>query len=77
MVALPGPTAVTRPLVAFTVATRLLLLLQLPPVAPLLDKTLAAPTQRVVVPLMVPATGIALIVILADDDALPQVPVTV
>ena len=77
MVALPGPTAVTTPVVAFTVATRLLLLLQLPPAAPLLVKALVAPVQRVVVPLIVPANGMALIVILADDDALPQVPVTV
>src|SRR5664280_3021942 len=77
MVTLPGPTAVTKPVAEFTVATRLLLLLQLPPMAPLLDKALVAPEQMVVVPLMVPADGIELIVIFAVDKALPQVPVTV
>ena len=77
IVALPAPTAVTTPVTEFTVATRLLLLLQLPPPAPVLVKLAVAPTHKVEAPFTVPALGRALMVILADFEELPQVPLTV
>jgi hypothetical protein len=77
MVALPAPTPVTTPVVEFTVATRLLLLLQLPPANPLLVNVVGEPAHIAGAPVTVPAFGRALMVILADDAELPQVPLTV
>ena len=54
---LPGPTAKATPVAGFTVATAVLLLLQLPPpVPPLLAKVVEEPLH-IVVSLTVPATG--------------------
>ena len=51
----PGVRAVTRPDVAFTVATPVLLLLQVPPASPLLLYVAVWPIQSGDVPLTVPA----------------------
>ena len=51
----PAPTAVTRPVLAFTVATAVLLLLHVPPGAPLEVYVAVAFTQSGEVPLTVPA----------------------
>ena len=77
IVALPAATPVTTPVIEFTVATRLLLLLQLPPAVPLLVNVVTEPAQSVAEPLTVPALGRALMVILADEAELPHVPLTV
>lgn len=77
MVAEPAAPPVTTPVVAFTVATRLLLLLQLPPAVPLLVKVVTEPLHNVEAPLTEPALGRALMVILEDDAELPHVPLTV
>ena len=61
MVEVPSATAVTTPVVALTVATAVLLLLQLPP-TPLLVKVVTDPVHTNVVPLMVPALGSGLTV---------------
>jgi hypothetical protein len=76
-VAVPAPTPVTTPLDAFTVAARLLLLLQLPPAVPLLVNVVTDPAHKAGNPLTKPAFGNALMVILDEDDELPQVPLTV
>lgn len=62
MVELPADTPVTTPVVAFTVAAEVLLLLQLPPLL-LLAKVVVEPMHTNVVPLMVPAFGSGLTVI--------------
>ena len=65
------------PVEEFTVATKLLLLLHDPPPVPLLVSVVVEPAQTADKPLTVPAFGSALMVILADDTALPQVLLTV
>jgi hypothetical protein len=77
MVALPAATAVTKPVTGFTVATRLLLLLQVPPVVPLLVNVVIEPAHSAAEPLTVPAFARALMVTFADEAELPQVPLTV
>src|SRR5665213_1461617 len=77
IVALPVPTPVTTPVAEFTVATRLLLLLQVPPLAPLLVNVVIEPAHNVDEPFMEPAFGMALMVILADEAELPHVLLTV
>lgn len=77
MVALPAATPVTTPVDEFTIATRLLLLLQLPPEVPLLVNVVTEPAHKVAEPLTEPALGRALMVILDDEAELPQVPLTV
>ena len=77
MVADPAATPVTTPVTAFTVAAAVLLLLQVPPPVPLLVKPVVAPTHSVEAPVTVPEFGRALMVILADAVAVPQVFVTV
>lgn len=77
MVALPDATPVTTPVAGFTVATRLLLLLQLPPAVPLLVKVVTEPPQSVDEPLTRPAFGRALMVMFAEATELPHVPLTV
>ena len=74
---MPGPIAVTTPVAGFTVATRLLLLLQFPPLVPLLLKVVNEPEHNEAAPLTVPAFGSAVIVMLADELELPQVLLTV
>ena len=61
MVELPAESPVTTPVVEFTVAAAVLVLLQVPPV-PSLDKVVVDPVHRNVVPLMVPAFGSGLTV---------------
>ena len=76
--ALPGATPVTTPVAAFTVATAVLELLQVPPLLfPLIRNDVVAPTHNEEAPVTVPAFGRPFIVILADAVELPQVPVTV
>ena len=77
MVALPAPTAVITPEVGLTVATKLLLLVQVPPAVPLLVKVVSEPAQMVAAPLIVPALASALMVMLAEAAELPQVLLTV
>lgn len=67
MSAVPALTIVTNPDAAFTIATAVLLLLQLPPAFPLLVYVVVAPIQRGVVPLTVPAFAFGLTV--NDSDA--------
>ena len=68
IVAVPALIAVTSPDAAFTVATAVLLLLQLPPASPLLVYVVVAPIQSGVVPVTVPALALGLTV--NDLDAL-------
>ena len=62
MVALPAATPITTPVDEFTVATAVLLLLQLPPVLPLLVNVVARPAHTAVAPFIVPALAVALTV---------------
>ena len=64
----PAPVAVTTPDVAFTVATDILLLLQVPPASPVLLYVADWPIQSGEVPLTVPAFALGLTV--NDSDAL-------
>jgi len=60
---LPAATPVTTPVAALTVAAAVLLLLQVPPLLPLLVKAVVAPIQTDDVPPMaVPALGSGLTV---------------
>ena len=71
--AVPALTAVTNPETAFTVATDVLLLLQLPPAVPLLVYVAAAPIQSGEVPLTVPALTFGdTVSVLNDDTGLPH-----
>jgi hypothetical protein len=74
----PADTAVTTPVVAFTVATAVLLLLQMPPATVELNVLVPA-TQIDCVPLNTPAVGAAVtvIVLVAVASEHPPVPVTV
>ena len=65
MVDVPLVTPLTKPEEGLTVAADILLLLQVPPLAPLVLSWLVAPVQNVVVPLMVPALGAGLTVTVA------------
>ena len=78
MVDVPEVRAVTSPVVAFTVATAVLLLLHVPPVLLELN-VVVLPTQTAWVPLKVPAFGAAetVIVRVTVASAHPPVPVTV
>jgi hypothetical protein len=75
MEAVPAATPVTTP-EAFTVATAVLLLVQLPPAAPLEVSVEFAPEQMVVVPEIVPALGKALTVTVEEVLALQPLEVT-
>ena len=77
MVAVPDPTAVTTPVPEFTVAIAVLLLLQLPPVIPLLVNEAVVPAQAVAAPLTVPALGAAFTVINFVALKVPQLLVMV
>ena len=72
IVAVPAATPVTKPVVAFTVATAVLLLLQVPPLRPLLLNVAFAPAQTVAAPLTVPALGSAFTVIIFVAAEVPQ-----
>lgn len=66
ILAVPAPTAVISPELAFTVATAVLLLLHDPPVVPLLVYEAVAPIQSGVAPLTIPAFPFGLTVNVAD-----------
>lgn len=77
MVAEPAATPVTSPVVAFTMAAAVLLLLQLPPPVPLLVNMAVDPTHNVVAPVTVPACGRSPTVTTVDAMAKPQLDETV
>ena len=77
IVAEPAATPVTTPVDAFTVAADVLLLLQVPPLLPLLVKAVVEPTQTDGVPPIVPAFGSGLTVIGYEALLVPQLVVTV
>ena len=78
IVALPAATPVTTPVDAFTVAADVLLLLQVPPVLPLLVKAVVDPIQTDgVPPIAVPAFGSGLTVMGYVAALVPQEVVTV
>ena len=68
MFAVPTLTTVTTPLVAFTVATAVLLLLHAPPVLPVLVYVAVAPIHKGLVPLTVPALALVLTVNVCDAN---------
>ena len=72
MVGFPAATPVTTPVAAPTVATDVVLLLQVPP-AILLLSMMVAPAHTVEAPLIVPALGTGSTVTVADAVADPQV----
>jgi hypothetical protein len=73
----PALTAVTKPLLALTVATEALLLLQVPPASPVLLYVAVPPIQSGEVPLTVPAFTFGLTVTDCEAEAGPLQPVTV
>ena len=78
IVAVPAVTAVTRPVVAFTDATAVLLLLHAPPVT--VEAYVSVdPTHKFWLPLKVPAVSVAVTVTVRVAVAFghPPVPVTV
>ena len=75
MVDVPDATPFTRPLL-FTVATAVLVLLHMPPVAPSLNNVVEPP-HTVAVPLIVPAADVPLTVTTCVAATVPQVLVTV
>lgn len=77
MVALPAATPVTTPVIEFTVAAAGLLLLQLPPPAPLVVNVVDKPIHTADAPLMVPAFATAFTVTNWVAADVPQVFVTV
>ena len=77
IVVLPAESAVTNPVVAFTVAAETLLLLHDPPPTPVLDNVVAEPVHKKVVPVIVPAFGSGLTVTPYVAVAVPQAVVTV
>jgi hypothetical protein len=76
MVVLPLPTPVTMPVDVPTVATLVVLLVQVPPVT-LLERVIVDPAQTVAVPVMVPAVGAVLTVTVNVAVAVPQLVDTV
>jgi len=77
MVEFPGDTLVTTPVVASTVATPVLLLVQAPPLFPLELKLIADPLHTDEPPLMVPAFKTGFTVTGAKEFAVPHTVVTV
>ena len=65
MVAVPAPTAVTRPVLEFTVATEVFEELQVPPDVPLELYVAVCPMHSGEVPLTVPADAVAFTVTVA------------
>ena len=68
MLEMPAATAVTTPVPPFTVATEVLLLIQLPPEVPLEVYVAVAPIQSGVMPLSVPALTFGLTVKVLPAD---------
>ena len=77
MVAVPAALPVTNPVLEFTVATRVLLLFQVPTLVLLLENVAVARTQTVEAPLTVPAFGSGFTVTSFDAVDVPQLLVTV
>jgi hypothetical protein len=79
MVAVPAATPVTTPVLLFTVATSVLLDVQVPPTSPFLVNVTEPLEQISCVPLTVPAFGaiVTVTVLVAVASAHPPVPVTV
>jgi hypothetical protein len=78
IVAVPALTPVTKPEPLFTVATDVLLLLHVPPGVPVAsDNCVVLPLQTVVVPVIVPATGVEFTVTTAVAVLVPQLLLTV
>ena len=77
IVAEPPLTPVTTPVDEFTVATAVLLLLQDPPLVPLLVNVVVDPIQTVAAPLTVPAFAAAFTVIPFEAVVDPQLLLTV
>jgi len=76
MVVLPAATPVTTPVVASTVATPGVVLLQVPPLLPLELKLMVEPAHTAEAPLMVPASGSELTVTTIPAVDEPQLLVT-
>jgi hypothetical protein len=73
MVAVPALTPLTKPELLFTVATEVLLLVQVPPGVPVaFDNCVVLPLQIVVVPVIVPATDPVLTVTTLVVVLVPQ-----
>ena len=72
MLVIPTFNAVTKPVDAFTVATAVLLLLQVPPVVPVLVYVAVAPIQSGDVPIIFPAVRLGLIVKVLNVAKFPQ-----
>jgi hypothetical protein len=79
MVAVPAATPVTTPVLLFTIATAVLLDVQVPPTSPFLVNVTEPLEQISCVPLTVPAFGATatVTVLVAVASAHPPVPVTV
>ena len=78
MFVVPALTAVTNPVDAFTVATAVFVLVQLPPDVPSLLYSAVVPIQSGEVPLTVPAvTGGLTVSTLFEDTGLPHPLLTV
>ena len=76
MVAFPDATPVTTPDDGLTDATEALLLLQVPPVLPLVAKVVDKPAQTVDAPLTVPGLGRAFTVIFTETEEVAHADVT-
>ena len=72
MVEVPSATAVTTPVVALTVATAVLLLLQVPPPVPLLVNVVDRPVHTDDAPVTEPAFAMALTVSSCVAVEVPQ-----
>src|SRR5450432_187727 len=72
MVAVPDALPVTTPVLEFTVATTVLLLLQVPTLVLLLENVVVAATQTEEAPLTVPAFGSGFTVMSFDTEDVPQ-----
>jgi hypothetical protein len=77
IVAVPDALPVTTPVFEITVATAVLLLLQVPTLVLLLVNVVVASAQTVDAPLTIPAFGSGFTVMSFDDTDVPQTVVTV
>ena len=77
IIALPAATAVTTPVAGFTAAAAVLLLLQAPPLMPLLVNGADKPAHTVDAPVTVPAFATAFTVIVAEAEDVAQADVAV
>ena len=73
---MPAATPRTAPVLLFTVAMAVLLLLHAPPLT-LLVRAVVPPAQVVVVPVVVPVVGNGCVVMLKVTVVEPQLPLTV